>query len=90
MDGLFDAREVPLAEGPQHPILADADQGLLRDDVAVAAATAAIGHVVPRRVRACHLPAMGSLVAEMCATREVASYLVRGDQRDPRALAFYE
>lgn len=39
VDGLFDARKVPLAEGPQHLILSNVHQGLLRgrndDSVAV-------------------------------------------------------
>lgn len=51
MDGLFDARKVPLAQGPQHLILSDADQGLLRGrDDHVAAAAAAL-----RRVRTRHV-----------------------------------
>jgi len=39
VDGLFDAREVSLANGSQHLILADAHQGLLRgrDDTTAAA-----------------------------------------------------
>jgi len=56
VDGLFDAREVSLAEGPQHLILADADQGLLRgpDDDDAAAASAAFSAVL-RRVRMRHV-----------------------------------
>lgn len=51
VDGLFDAREVSLAEGPQHLILADADQGLprgLNDDDAASASSASFS--VLRRV----------------------------------------
>lgn len=59
VDGLFDAREVSLAEGPQHLILADADQGLPRgpndDDVAAAASSAAAAAAVLRRVGTRHV-----------------------------------
>lgn len=53
VDGLFDAREVPLAEGPEHLILADAHQGLLRDRAALR-----------RVVRACHFARFNRAVSQ--------------------------